>query len=109
MVESVLCDTFHHYQVKFDLLFIITNSYDIFMQQFLQLAEWETSKKTRSLRKNLDDIGLLEDLTSTRTWYLDLRTMAFTEISEKIFEFYGISKENSKSYGQFFVRLRIAG
>ena len=37
-------------------------------------------------KKNLDEMELLEDLTSTGTWYLDLQTMTFTEISEKIFE-----------------------
>ena len=58
-------------------------------------------KKSRYRQKNLDEIELLEDLSSTGTWYLDLRTMTFTELSEKIFELYGISKENSTSYEHF--------
>ena len=49
----------------------------------------------------MDHIHLLEDLISTGTWYLDLRTMRFTEISEKIFELYGISKGDSRSYESF--------
>ena len=53
------------------------------------------------VKKNLDEIELLEDLSSTGTWYLDLRTMRFTEISEKIFELYGISKGDSTSYESF--------
>jgi gamma-glutamylcysteine synthetase len=52
-------------------------------------------------KKNLDEIELLEDLTSTGTWYLDLRSMKFTEISENIFELYGISKGDSTSYESF--------
>ena len=44
---------------------------------------------------------LLEDLSSTGTWYLDLQNMRFTEISEKIFELYGISKGDSTSYESF--------
>ena len=42
------------------------------------------------VKKNLDEIELLEDLSSTGTWYLDLRTMTFTEMSEKNYEIYGI-------------------
>ena len=53
------------------------------------------------VKKNLDEIELLEDLSSTGTWYLDLRTMTFTAISEKIFELYGISKGDSTSYESF--------
>ena len=53
------------------------------------------------VKKNLDEIELLEDLSSTGTWYLDLRTMTFTEMSEKIFELYGISKGDSTSYESF--------
>ncbi|MEC8360088.1 MAG: hypothetical protein VXZ92_09925, partial [SAR324 cluster bacterium] len=33
-----------------------------------------------------------ENLSSTGTWYLDLRSMRFTEISEKNYEIYGIRK-----------------
>ena len=36
------------------------------------------SKKSRSRQKNPDHVDLLEDLTSTGTCYLDLRTMTFT-------------------------------
>ena len=53
------------------------------------------------VKKNLDEIELLEDLSSTGTWHLDLRTMTFTAISEKIFELYGISKGDSTSYESF--------
>ena len=53
------------------------------------------------VKKNLDEIELLEDLSSTGTWYLDLRTLTFTEMSEKIFELYGISKGDSTSYESF--------
>ena len=53
------------------------------------------------VKKNLDEIELLEDLSSTGTWYLDLRTMTFTEMSEKIFELHGISKGDSTSYESF--------
>ena len=49
----------------------------------------------------MDHIHLLKDLISTGTWYLDLRSMSFTEISEKIFELYGISKGDSTSYEHF--------
>ena len=49
----------------------------------------------------MDEIELLENLSSTGTWYLDLRNMRFTEISEKIFELYGISKGDSRSYESF--------
>ena len=35
-------------------------------------------KKTRSLQKNLDEIELLDDLSSTETRYLDLQIMTFT-------------------------------
>ena len=58
-------------------------------------------KKIQITPKNLDHIHLLEDLISTGTWYLDLRGMRFTEISEKIFELYGISKGDSTSYEHF--------
>ena len=49
----------------------------------------------------MDHIHLLENLSSTGTWYLDLRTMTFAEISEKIFKLYGISKGDSTSYKSF--------
>ena len=49
----------------------------------------------------MDHIHLLEDLISTGTWYLDLRSMRFTEISKKIFELYGISEGDSTSYEHF--------
>jgi len=51
----------------------------------------------------LDKIELLENLSSTGTWYLDLRTMRFTEISEKIFELCRISKGDSTSYENFLL------
>jgi len=35
------------------------------------------------VKKNPDHVDLLEDLTATGTWYLDLKTMTFTEMSEK--------------------------
>ena len=64
--------------------------------------EWQISKKIQIMsKKNPDHVDLLEDLTYTRTWYLDLRSMRFTEISEKIFELYGISKGDSTSYESF--------
>ena len=44
---------------------------------------------------------LLEDLSSTKTWYINLRSMRLTEISENIFELYGISKGGSTSYESF--------
>ena len=53
------------------------------------------------VKKNPDHVDLLEDLTATGTWYLDLRSMRFTEISKKIFEPYGISKGDSTSYEHF--------
>ena len=49
----------------------------------------------------MDHIDLLEDLISTGTYYLDLRSMTFIEMSEKIFELYGISKGDSTSYESF--------
>ena len=51
----------------------------------------DIKKNSDFVKKNLDEMELLEDLSSTGTWYLDLRSMRFTEISEKIFELYGIS------------------
>ena len=61
----------------------------------------DLKKNLDFVKKNLDEIELLEDLTSTGTWYLDLRSMKFTEISENIFELYGISKGDSTSYKSF--------
>ena len=61
----------------------------------------DIKKNLDIVKKNLDEIELLEDLSSTGTWYLDLRTMTFTAISEKIFELYGISKGDSTSYESF--------
>ena len=58
-------------------------------------------KKIQITSKKLDHIHLLKDLISPGTWYLDLRSMRFTEISEKIFELYGISKGDSTSYESF--------
>ena len=49
----------------------------------------------------MDHIHLLEDLISNGSWYLDLRSMKFTEISDKIIELYGISKGDSTSYESF--------
>ena len=57
----------------------------------------DIKKNLDIVKKNLDEIELLENLSSTGTWYLDLRTTRFTEISEKIFELYGISKGDSTS------------
>ena len=65
-------------------------------------------KKSRLRQKNLDEIALLENLSSAGTWYLDLRSMTFTEISEKTFELYGISKGGLNKLRALFVRLRIA-
>ena len=53
------------------------------------------------VKKNPDHVDLLEDLTATGTWYLDLKTMTFTEMSEKNYEIYGISKEKPPSYEDF--------
>ena len=53
------------------------------------------------VKKNPDHVDLLEDLTATGTWYLDLSTMTFTEMSEKNYEIYGISKEKPPSYEDF--------
>ena len=61
----------------------------------------DLKKNLDFVKKNLDEMELLEDLSSTGTWYLDLRSMRFTEISEKIFELYGISKGDSTSYESF--------
>ncbi|MGB0485879.1 MAG: hypothetical protein ACPGK1_15205 [bacterium] len=61
----------------------------------------DIKKNLDFVKKNLDEMELLEDLSSTGTWYLDLRSMRFTEISEKIFELYGISKGDSTSYESF--------
>ena len=61
----------------------------------------DIKKNLDFVKKNLDEMELLENLSSTGTWYLDLRTMRFTEISEKIFELYGISKGDSTSYESF--------
>ena len=61
----------------------------------------DLKKNLDFVKKNLDEMELLEDLSSTGTWYLDLRTMRFTEMSEKIFELYGISKGDSTSYESF--------
>jgi len=52
----------------------------------------DIKKNSNHVKKIPDHVDLLEDLSSTGTWYLDLQTMTFTEISEKIFELYGISK-----------------
>ena len=49
----------------------------------------------------MDHIHLLEDLISTGTWYLDLRSMTFTEMSEKNYEIYGISKDKPSRYEHF--------
>ena len=65
-------------------------------------------KKIQITSKKLDHIHLLKDLISPGTWYLDLRSMRFTEISEKIFELYGISKGGLNKLRALFVRLRIA-
>ena len=53
------------------------------------------------VKKNPDHVDLLEDLTATGTWNLDLKTMTFTEMSEKNYEIYGISKEKPPSYEDF--------
>ena len=53
------------------------------------------------IKKNPDHVDLLEDLTTTGTWYLDLKTMTFTEMSEKNYEIYGISKEKPPNYEDF--------
>ena len=55
----------------------------------------DIKKNSNHVKKIPDHVDLLEDLSSTGTWYLDLQTMTFTEISEKIFELYGISKGDS--------------
>jgi len=61
----------------------------------------DIKKNSNHVKKIPDHVDLLEDLSSTGTWYLDLQTMTFTEISEKIFELYGISKGDSTSYESF--------
>ena len=53
------------------------------------------------VKKNPDHVDLLEDLTATGTWYLDLKTMTFTEMSEKNYEIYGISKDKPSRYEHF--------
>ena len=50
----------------------------------------DLKKNLDFVKKNLDEMELLEDLISTGTWYLDLRSMRFTEMSEKNYEIYGI-------------------
>ena len=50
----------------------------------------DIKKNSDYVKKNLDEIELLEDLTSTGTWYLDLRSMTFPEMSEKNYAIYGI-------------------
>ena len=61
----------------------------------------DIKKNSNHVKKIPDHVDLLEDFSSTGTWYLDLQTMTFTEISEKIFELYGISKGDSTSYESF--------
>ena len=48
-----------------------------------------------------DYTNLLEELSSTETWYLDLTTMKFLEVSEKTYEIYGVGKEAPPSYEDF--------
>ena len=50
----------------------------------------DLKKNLDFVKKNLDEMELLEDLSSTGTWYLDLRTMRFTEMIEKNYEINGI-------------------
>tara|TARA_E500000178_G_C16773941_1_gene640476 strand:+ start:362 stop:781 length:420 start_codon:yes stop_codon:yes gene_type:complete len=63
------------------------------------LAEWVTSKKLQiTSKKNFDEIELLKNLNSTGTWYLDLTAMNFLEMSEKIYDIYGVGKETPPGY-----------
>lgn len=61
----------------------------------------DIKKNSDHVKKNPDHVDLLEDLTSTGTWYLDLQSMTFTEMSEKNYEIYGISKEKPPRYEDF--------
>ena len=56
---------------------------------------------TNHIKKIPDHTDLLEEISSTGTWYLDLATMKFLEMSEKIYDIYGVGKEAPPSYEDF--------
>jgi len=56
---------------------------------------------TNHIKKIPNHTDLLEEISSTGTWYLDLATMKFLEMSEKIYDIYGVGKEAPPSYEDF--------